>query len=44
MIDETVEKVYELTEELEKTEWLGGIIEIRKEGGSLKAYKNNKPI
>mgnify|MGYP006935956514 CR=1 FL=1 len=35
---------YRLEGEQAHTEWLGGTIEIRHEGESLKAYKNNKPI
>ena len=35
---------YRLEGEQAHTVWLGGTIEIRREGESLKAYKNNKPI
>jgi len=42
--DGTVRKIGQFVEELERTEWLGGTIEIRQEGESLRAYKNNKPI
>ena len=39
-----VKRWYRLEGEQAHTEWLGGTIEIRHEGESLKAYKNNKPI
>lgn len=39
-----VTKTYSFEAEQAGTEWLGGTIEIRQEGESLKAYKNNKPI
>lgn len=39
-----VVKWYPLAGEQARTEWMGGTIEIRKEGESLIAYKNNKPI
>ena len=44
IVDDMVRKVYLLHDEQAQTEWLGGTIEIRQEGGNLKAYKNNKPI
>jgi hypothetical protein len=39
-----VKRWYRLEGEQAHTTWLGGTIEIRSEGESLKAYKNNKPI
>jgi hypothetical protein len=40
----TVVKTYSFEEEQAGTEWLGGTIEIRQVGASLKAFKNKKPI
>ena len=39
-----VRHCYVLTGEQAGTTWLGGTVEIRQEGNSQKAYKNNKPI
>lgn len=42
--NDDVKSWYRLEGEKAHTVWLGGTIEIKREGESLKAYKNNKPI
>ena len=44
LFDGMVKKTYPLVEEMPQTEWIGGTIDIRREGENLKAYKNNHAI